>query len=236
MVPSGGPEVGSNRVVVSLATGSSTRRSLGGVGSFRTGFGRPECLPEGPRSGPRTLEFDNGVLLIAFVDGFVAALEARGTVRAPDITKALIVAVTVYDEVLAEWRAHATMKTLARIRTTDAQIKALAAKGKAAAKEPHATAVRFDSDRDRYEIELEHGRCIRCSARRFEGVADVSVARSPPSCAAHAGGILAMVGCAGHGLPCRGSGGTSAWRGRGGADARPPRRRRNDGGESQGGA
>jgi hypothetical protein len=49
------------------------------------------------------VEFDNGVLLIAFVDGFVAALEARGTVRAPDIKKALIVAVTVYDEVLAEW-------------------------------------------------------------------------------------------------------------------------------------
>jgi uncharacterized protein DUF2442 len=49
------------------------------------------------------------------------------------------------------------MKTLARIRTTDAQIRALAAKGKAAAKEPHATAVRFDSDRDRYEIELSTG-------------------------------------------------------------------------------
>jgi hypothetical protein len=49
------------------------------------------------------------------------------------------------------------MKTLARIRTTDTQIKSLAAKGKAAAMEPHATAVRFDSDRDRYEIELSTG-------------------------------------------------------------------------------
>ena len=49
------------------------------------------------------VEFDNGVLLIAFMDGFVVPLEARGTVRAPDIKKALIVAVTVYDEVLAEW-------------------------------------------------------------------------------------------------------------------------------------
>ena len=47
------------------------------------------------------VEFDNGVLLI--MDGFVVPLEARGTVRAPDIKKALIVAVTVYDEVLAEW-------------------------------------------------------------------------------------------------------------------------------------
>ncbi len=53
--------------------------------------------------------------------------------------------------------AHATMKTLARIRATDAQIKTLAARGKAAAKKPHATAVRFDSDRDRYEIELSTG-------------------------------------------------------------------------------
>jgi hypothetical protein len=33
----------------------------------------------------------------------VVPLEARGTVRAPDIKKALIVAATVYDEVLAEW-------------------------------------------------------------------------------------------------------------------------------------
>ncbi len=49
------------------------------------------------------IEFDNGVHLIAFVDGSVAALEARGSVRAPDIKKALIVAVSVYDEVLAEW-------------------------------------------------------------------------------------------------------------------------------------
>jgi hypothetical protein len=49
------------------------------------------------------VEFDNAVFLTAFVDGFVSALEARGTVRAPDIKKALIVAVTVYDEVLAEW-------------------------------------------------------------------------------------------------------------------------------------
>lgn len=49
------------------------------------------------------VEFDNGVLLIAFVDGVVEPLEVRGTVRAPDIKKALIVAVTVYDEVLAEW-------------------------------------------------------------------------------------------------------------------------------------
>lgn len=49
------------------------------------------------------------------------------------------------------------MKTLARIRATDAQIKALAAKGKAAAKEPHAIAVRFDSKRDRYVIELSTG-------------------------------------------------------------------------------
>ncbi len=49
------------------------------------------------------VEFDKGVLLIAFVDGFVVPLEARGTGRPPDIKKALIVAVTVYDEVLAEW-------------------------------------------------------------------------------------------------------------------------------------
>lgn len=49
------------------------------------------------------VEFDNGVLLIAFVDGFVVPLETRGTVRPPDIKKALIVAVAVYDEVLAEW-------------------------------------------------------------------------------------------------------------------------------------
>jgi hypothetical protein len=41
--------------------------------------------------------------VIAFVDGFVVPLEARGTVRAPDIKKALAVAATVYDEVLAEW-------------------------------------------------------------------------------------------------------------------------------------
>jgi hypothetical protein len=49
------------------------------------------------------------------------------------------------------------MKTLARIRATDAQIKALAAKGEAAAKEPHATAVRFNSGRDRFEVELSTG-------------------------------------------------------------------------------
>lgn len=49
------------------------------------------------------VEFDNGVLLIAFVDAVMEPLEVRGTVRAPDIKKALIVAVTVYDEVLAEW-------------------------------------------------------------------------------------------------------------------------------------
>jgi hypothetical protein len=49
------------------------------------------------------------------------------------------------------------VKALARIRATDAHIKALAAKGEAAAKEPHATAVRFNSDRDRYEIELSTG-------------------------------------------------------------------------------
>jgi hypothetical protein len=53
--------------------------------------------------------------------------------------------------------AHATMKTTVRIRATDAQIKALAAKGNAAAKQPHATSVRFDSERDRYEIELSTG-------------------------------------------------------------------------------
>jgi hypothetical protein len=53
--------------------------------------------------------------------------------------------------------AHATVKTRARIRATDAQIKTLAAKGKAAAKEPHATAVRFDADRDRFEVELSTG-------------------------------------------------------------------------------
>jgi hypothetical protein len=49
------------------------------------------------------VEFDNGVLLIAFVDGFVVPLETRGSVSPPDIKKALIVAATVYDEVLAEW-------------------------------------------------------------------------------------------------------------------------------------
>jgi hypothetical protein len=49
------------------------------------------------------VEFDNGVLLIAFVDGLVVPLETRGSVRPPDIKKALIVAVSVYDEVLAEW-------------------------------------------------------------------------------------------------------------------------------------
>jgi hypothetical protein len=49
------------------------------------------------------------------------------------------------------------VKTRAQIRTTDAQIKALAAKGKAVAAEPHATAVLFDADRDRYEIELSTG-------------------------------------------------------------------------------
>jgi hypothetical protein len=49
------------------------------------------------------VEFDNGVLLIAFAGGFVEPLEARGTVRPPDIKKALTVAITVYDEVLAEW-------------------------------------------------------------------------------------------------------------------------------------
>jgi hypothetical protein len=49
------------------------------------------------------------------------------------------------------------MKTRARIRATDAQIKALAAKAKVAAKEPHATAVRYNPDRDRYEIELSTG-------------------------------------------------------------------------------
>jgi hypothetical protein len=43
------------------------------------------------------------------------------------------------------------------MRATDAQIKSLDAKGKAAAKEPRATAVRFDSERDRYEIELSTG-------------------------------------------------------------------------------
>ena len=103
------------------------------------------------------MEFDNGVLLIAFVDGFVVPLETRGTVRPQDIKKALIVAVTVYDEVLAKWERMQQMKTSARIRATDAQIKALAAKGEAAAKEPHATAVRFNSDRDRYDIELSTG-------------------------------------------------------------------------------
>ncbi|MEO7038978.1 MAG: DUF2442 domain-containing protein, partial [Candidatus Elarobacter sp.] len=45
----------------------------------------------------------------------------------------------------------------ARVRATDAQIAALVAKGKVAAKEPHATAVRFDSERGRYEIEMSTG-------------------------------------------------------------------------------
>ncbi len=49
------------------------------------------------------VEFDGGVLLVAFIDGIVEPFDVRGTVRAPDIKKALIVAVTVYDEVLAEW-------------------------------------------------------------------------------------------------------------------------------------
>lgn len=49
------------------------------------------------------VEFDKGVLLIAFIDGFVVPLEVRGTVRTPDVKKALIVAVTLYDEILAEW-------------------------------------------------------------------------------------------------------------------------------------
>jgi hypothetical protein len=50
------------------------------------------------------VEFDRGALLIAFIDGSVELLVVRGTVRAPDIKKALIVAVTVYDEILAEWK------------------------------------------------------------------------------------------------------------------------------------
>ena len=49
------------------------------------------------------------------------------------------------------------MKTVARVRATDAQISALVAKGKVAAKEPHATSVRFDSKRGRYEIEMSTG-------------------------------------------------------------------------------
>ncbi len=49
------------------------------------------------------VEFDRGVLLIAFIDGNVVPLDVRGTVRAPDIKKALIVAEIAYDEILAEW-------------------------------------------------------------------------------------------------------------------------------------
>ena len=49
------------------------------------------------------VELDKGVLLIAFIDGKVLPLEARGTVRAPDVKKALAAAATVYDEIHAEW-------------------------------------------------------------------------------------------------------------------------------------
>jgi hypothetical protein len=49
------------------------------------------------------VEFDRGVLLVAFIDGEVLPLEVRGTVRAPDIRKALTAASTVYDAVIAEW-------------------------------------------------------------------------------------------------------------------------------------
>lgn len=49
------------------------------------------------------------------------------------------------------------MKTTARIRATDAQIKALAARGRTTAKNPHATAARFDASRDRFEVELSTG-------------------------------------------------------------------------------
>jgi hypothetical protein len=49
------------------------------------------------------------------------------------------------------------MKTRARVRATDAQIKTLIAEGMARAKEPHATAVRFDAERDRFEIEMSTG-------------------------------------------------------------------------------
>ena len=70
----------------------------------RPGAGlRVQGLPEDHDPVHAHVEFDNGVLLIAFVDGFVVPLETRGTVRPQDIKKALIVAVTVYDEVLAEW-------------------------------------------------------------------------------------------------------------------------------------
>lgn len=49
------------------------------------------------------VEFDRGVLLISFADGFVEPMDVRGAVRATDIKKALRVAVTVYDEILVEW-------------------------------------------------------------------------------------------------------------------------------------
>ena len=49
------------------------------------------------------------------------------------------------------------MKTQARVRVTDAQIKALVTNGKARTKEPHAIAVRFDAERARYEIEMSTG-------------------------------------------------------------------------------
>jgi hypothetical protein len=62
------------------------------------------------------------------------------------------------------------MKTRARVRATDVQIRALAAKAKAATKEPHATAVRFDAGRDRYEIELSTGGAFAVPRRALEAL------------------------------------------------------------------
>jgi len=50
------------------------------------------------------VEFDKGVLIIGFSDDEVTPLEIRGTVRAPDVKKALFAAAVVYDAVLAEWK------------------------------------------------------------------------------------------------------------------------------------
>jgi len=62
------------------------------------------------------------------------------------------------------------MKTQARVRVTEAQINTLIAKGKARAKQPHAIAVRFDSKRDRYEIEMSTGGAFAVPLRALKAL------------------------------------------------------------------